>query len=181
MSNLIGTRSPIEITGYDATFYEIRDSFIKAAEFAGIKMNSSDIVINFISQSDHRPPALLPKGNLAVYVFMFGRRCLKVGKAGSKSSARFCSQHYGVKARSTLAKSIIQHQRKLSASGIDEHTVKKWICENTYRVNFIVPMNTGPLILSLLEAFVQCCLKPEFEGFSGQQIENNLFFTRDWF
>lgn len=181
MSDSICTRSPIEITGYDATFYEIRDSFIKAAEFVGIKMNRNDIVINFISQSDHRPPAFLPKGNLAVYVFMFGKRCLKVGKAGSKSTARFCSQHYGVKARSTLAKSIIKHQRKLSVSGIDEHNVKKWICENTYRVNYILPINAGPLILSLFEAFVQCCLKPEFEGFSSQKIESNVFFTRDWF
>lgn len=170
-----------DIAGYESVFHEIKTSFIQSAQFAGIKINDSDILVDFIQQSDHRPPACLPHGKLAIYVFMFGERCLKVGKAGSKSSARFCSQHYGVKAPSTLAKSIIKYKQKFSAEDIDEHNVKSWICQNTYRVNYMMPNAVGPFILTLFEAFVQCCLKPEFEGFLSQKLENNLFFTKNWF
>lgn len=164
----------------EAIFEEIKQSFIKAAESAGIVIGKEEIITSIIPTSDHKPPSSLPKDKLAVYVFMYGTRCLKVGKAGSKSSARFCSQHYGINARSTLAKSIIDNQAKLNASGLDESNVKSWICTNTYRVNYIIPSTTGPFILSLLEAFVQCCLRPEFEGFSSQQIEHNPWFKKDW-
>lgn len=170
-----------EIAGYESVFHEIKASFIRSAEFAGIQISDNDILVDFIQQSDHKPPARLPQGKLAIYVFMIGDRCLKVGKAGSKSAARFCSQHYGLKAPSTLAKSIIKYKEKFSIEDIDEHNVKSWICQNTYRVNYIMPIEVGPFILSLFEAFVQCCLKPEFEGFLSQKLESNLFFTKNWF
>ena len=33
----------------------------------------------------------LPKGKMAVYAFFYGNKCLKIGKVGSKSNARYNS------------------------------------------------------------------------------------------
>lgn len=104
-----------------------------------------------------------------MYVFMFGDRCLKVGKAGPKSKARFCGQHYGTKAPSTLAKSLIKYPDEIGASNVNESNVKALICDKTTRVNFLIPSRYGVFALSLLEAFVQCRLKPKFEGFASQR------------
>lgn len=164
----------------DEVFDEIKLAFIEAAASAGIEINTHEIKTDFIRLPSHKPPSSFPKDKLAVYVFMFGSTCLKVGKAGSKSAARYCSQHYGINAPSTLATSLIKNQEKLNVSGIDAANVKDWICKNTYRVNFLIPSTMGPFVLSLLEAFVQCCLQPEFEGFSSQKIKPNPSFKRDW-
>jgi hypothetical protein len=107
---------------------------------------------------------------LAVYVFMFGERSLKVGKAGPNSVPRFCNHHYGINAPSTLAKSLLKLQSSMGGNNLDETNVKTWICQYTARVNFFIPSRYGVLALSLLEAFVQCRLKPEFEGFASQGV-----------
>ena len=65
----------------------IADDFVKAAALAGISIVRSDIEVEVLVP--HRPPSSLPTGKSAVYVFIFGGRCLKVGKAGPKSAARF--------------------------------------------------------------------------------------------
>jgi len=52
---------------------------------------------------------------------------------------------------------------------IGEHTVGHWIKQNTDRVNFLIPESFGIPLLSLLEAFLQCRLKPCFEGFDTQK------------
>ena len=39
---------------------------------------------------------------------------------------------------------------------------------NTTRIHFLLPSSYGPAVLALLEAFVQCRLRPEFEGFASQ-------------
>jgi hypothetical protein len=149
------------------TYDRIAGDFIKTASLAGITIRRSDIDVQILSP--HKPPASLPKGKLAVYVFTLGERCLKVGKAGSKSVARYCSQHYGMNAPSTLAKSLLKRQSFIGARGITEKNVKEWICKNTQRVNFLIPSKYGVFALSLLEAFIQCRLQPEFEGFSSQR------------
>jgi len=147
---------------------ELIADFVKAAALAGIQIPAADI--EFVElPAPHRPPSSLPPGKLAVYVFMHGNRCLKVGKAGPKSAARYCSQHYGAnRAPSTLARSLIKAQFGGSAL-LDEANIAAWIRANTDRINFLVPSNYGFAVLSLLEAFVQCRLKPEFEGFASQR------------
>lgn len=145
--------------------------FAQAAGLAGVAIPAPDIEIEFLS-APHTPPASLPRGKSAVYVFMFGDRCLKVGKAGPKSAARFCSQHYGVdRAPSTLARSVVKAQLGGSAVTLNAESVSAWLCNNTTRINFLLPSSYGPRVLSLLESFVQCCLRPEFEGFASQEGE----------
>jgi hypothetical protein len=146
---------------------EIAAAFVKAASLAGISIPLLDIEIQELC-APHRPPSSLPAGKLAVYLFMFGQRCLKVGKVGKKSAARFCSQHYGARrARSTLARSVIVAQERFGISGLDEGNVAAWICEHLDRVNFLIPARYGASCISLFETFVQCRLSPEFEGYAS--------------
>lgn len=48
--------------------------------------------------------------------------------------------------------------------GLAKQNVSAWIKENTDRVNFLLDAHAGRLPLALLEAFVQCRLKPVYEG-----------------
>ena len=56
-----------------------------------------------------------------MYAFLLDAICLKVGKAGPKTQARFTSQHYGVSAPSTLAKSILKEPSRVAALLADDH------------------------------------------------------------
>ena len=159
---LLDTKETIEAFGA-----RIADDFVKAAALAGISIVRSDIEVEVLVP--HRPPSSLPTGKSAVYVFIFGSRCLKVGKAGPKSAARFCTQHYGTNARSTLAKSLLKLQSNVGVHGLNLTNVKLWICKNTARINFFIPSG-DVFALSLLEAFVQCRLQPAFEGFASQRL-----------
>lgn len=147
---------------------EIRSDFVQVASLAGFPIPLSEIEVEYCP-ARHEQPKTLPLGRMAVYVFMFGEHCLKVGKAGPNSAARFCSQHYGTQAPSTLAKSLMKRPDVIGESKVNELNVKELICDKTTRVNFLIPSRYGVFALSLLEAFVQCRLKPEFEGFASQR------------
>ena len=147
---------------------KLLEDFVKVAKLAGVAIPFSEIQVEQLL-APHSRPSSLPVGKLAVYVFMYGERCLKVGKAGAKSTARYCSQHYGLHAPSTLAKSLIKSQSRLSLTGLDESNIGNWICQNTNRINVLLPSKYGVALLSLLESFIQCRLNPEFEGFESQK------------
>ena len=149
--------------------HDIARDFAVAAALAGVPIAVSEIEIVELP-TPHQRPSSLPKGKLAVYVFIYGDRCLKVGKAGQRSAARYCSHHYGMNAPSTLAKSLLTNQHRIGVSNIKDANVGEWICRNTRRINFLLPASYGIFLLSLLEAFVQCRLNPEFEGFESQRI-----------
>ena len=151
---------------------QIADDFISVAALAGLNIPRSDIEVRALP-SPHQPPSSLPAGKLAVYVFMFGERCLKVGKAGPNSVARFCSQHYGTNAPSTLAKSLLKAPNSVGGAALDPSNIKAWICASTARLNFLLPSWHGVFALSLLESFVQCRLNPDFEGFASQRLPSN--------
>jgi hypothetical protein len=152
-------------------YAKISSDFVQVAALSDISIPLSDIEVQFI-MNPHLPPSSLPSGKLAVYVFMLGDRCLKVGKAGRKSAPRFCSQHYvPSRARSTLARSVLKGQAAIGVTGLDDANVQAWICQHTSRVHFFIPSKYGVFALSLLEAFVQCRLQPEFEGFSSQRAQ----------
>lgn len=73
--------------------------------------------------------------------------------------------------RGTLAASLIKHGKRIGVAGLDETNVHSWIREHTDRVNFILDAALGVPILNLLEAFLQCRLQPEFEGYASQRID----------
>jgi len=66
--------------------------------------------------------------------------------------------------------SVIPFYRRQTTKS-HETNVAGWIREHTDRVNFILDAPLGVHVLNLLEAFLQCRLRPEFEGFASQRID----------
>lgn len=152
---------------------EMVDAFLRVTELAHVQLSSAHVRHELLP-APHRRPSNLPPGFQAVYAFLVDQRCLKVGKAGPKTQARFTSQHYGMNAPSTLAKSIranpqllvdlLPPERRSEVSTLSEATVGVWIERNTARLHIFLPTPAGSCALGLLEAFVQCRLNPLFEG-----------------
>lgn len=143
--------------------------FRQVATLAGIRLEDSDLEVEHLS-APHKPPSKLPKGMMAVYVFTFGDTALKVGKVGPNSAARYTSQHYNASsAASTLAGSLLKNGHQIGAANLTIDSVGDWIKENTCRTNFLLNANVGIPVLTLLESFLQCRLKPKFEGFASQR------------
>ena len=140
------------------------ETFRKVAELAGFELSSDDIHVD-LRPAPHKPPSELPSGKMAVYVFHYGEICLKVGKAGPNSSARYTSQHYSpTAANSTLAKSILKDKKSFENVKLNESDIGAWMKEYTDRVNLLVEKRRGNLLLALLEVFLQCRLNPKYEG-----------------
>ena len=138
------------------------DDFCRVAGLAGVEL-SRDAIMTEHLEAPYHSPSSLPSGKMAVYVFLFGDQCLKVGKAGPRSQARYRSHHYNPRSSSSnLANSILSHQNELGLGKLDESTIKDWIKEHTDRFNFLIDSHIGIPILSLLEAFLQCRLHPRF-------------------
>src|SRR5438270_1170482 len=94
---------------------ELAESFAEVARLARVDLKPQDLRTEWVP-APHRRPSSLPRGEQAVYVFMLGEVCLKIGKAGPKTQARFTSQHYGQSAPSTLSKSILSDRARLIRS-----------------------------------------------------------------
>ena len=147
---------------------ELLYDFVQAAKLAGIAISETDISAEELP-APHSPPSSLPRGKIAVYVFSWRNECLKVGKVGPRSQARYTSQHYSPgSSNSNLAKSILKEKKELGLADLDKTKIGNWIRKNTDRINFIVDASLGIPTLTLLEAFLQCRLKPKFEGFDSQ-------------
>ena len=145
------------------------EDFKKVAQLAGVDVPDGSITVEKMN-APHSPPTSLPSGKMAVYVFMWDGKCLKVGKVGQKSQARYTSQHYNPNSsNSNLAKSILKHKKELGPANLTDSTIGDWIKSNTDRVNFILDQNLGIPVLSLMESFLQCRLRPKFEGFDSQR------------
>ena len=142
----------------------LRD-FSTVSELAGDRTDIEYEDVEFLS-APHAPPTHLPTGKMAVYGFWIDDKCLKIGKAGSKSNQRYTYQHYNIKsANSTLAKSIMQDP-SLSEhiEGLDKDVLREWIKRETSRVNILLPSTKSKHILSLLESFLHVRLHPKYEG-----------------
>jgi len=148
---------------------DLTSDFKQVAALAGIVLQEADLIADVLP-APHSPPASLGADNMAVYCFFWRDECLKVGKVGPKSQARYTSQHYlPNSSMSNLAKSILKEQRRMGLENLNESTVGDWIKQETTRVNFILNSSVGVSALNLLEAFLQCRLIPKFEGFSSQR------------
>lgn len=145
------------------------DDFRQVAALAGVNIEQRDITVEELP-APHTPPSQLPMGKMAVYVFNWKGTCLKVGKVGAKSQARYVSQHYNPNSsKANLAKSILSDQELSKTAGLSEENIGYWIKRNTDRVNFLLSESQGMPVLTLLEAFLQCRLLPRFEGFGSQR------------
>jgi hypothetical protein len=141
--------------------------FARVSALAGVPVNEKDIRHESF-RAPHENPRL-PRGCHALYVFSLttdGSVVLKVGKAGPKSAARFESQHYLPRScNSNLGRSILFNRAqwsKLGVFGVEEETIGNWLRNNTDRDHFF--LCASPFVISLFEAFLQCRLRPLFEG-----------------
>ena len=145
------------------------EDFCVVAERAGFRLFADDLKVESLP-APHIPPTRLPDGKIAVYIFSYQGRALKIGQAGPKSGPRYASQHYNPKgAKSTLAKSIFARGSEIGVTGLSESMVGAWIKSNTGRFNILLDSNQPKRLLTLLEAFAQCRLNPIFEGFTSQR------------
>jgi hypothetical protein len=113
-------------------------------------------------------PTSLPEGKMAVYTFFYKNECLKIGKAGPNSNARYLSQHYNPKSsQSNLAKSLLADE-KLPIKTFNEENIGDWIKQNIRRINILVDKDLNIYILNLIEAFAQLYFHPRYEGFDTQ-------------
>ena len=151
---------------------EIADTI--KAEFE--RLTSVGITARFMSKGQDHNPTTLQTGWCGVYVFMNDKCCFKVGKAGSKSKARWNSHHYNLDETtpSTLPKSIIKHKEQFKKEfpaakhqeidGLAKHNIQYWVKNNMSRIEFLIKDNGDSFTLNLLEALAQYHLKPIFEG-----------------
>lgn len=169
--------APSQFNNFDECHLDLeglRGAILEVIRLAGHSgLRSEEIQIQWAS-APHKRPGALPNGYQAVYCFLIAQHCLKVGKAGPNSGPRYISQHYSCSAPSTLAKSILANkdsvQRILSERfhaehlETNEHSIGGWIEKHAARLNILIPATSGPHVLSLVEAFMQCRLQPMFEG-----------------
>ena len=113
-------------------------------------------------------PTSLPDGKMAVYAFFYKNECLKIGKVGPNSNARYFSQHYNPKSsQSNLAKSLLA-DNKFPVKTLNEENICDWIKQNIRRINILVDKDLGIYIINLIEAFTQLYFHPKYEGFDAQ-------------
>ena len=124
----------------------------------------------------HLQSRLLDK-QVGVYVFydIINSKvvCLKVGKAGLRSQARWNSHHYNLdeKTRSSLPKSIIRSQETLKTYfgkiELTKDNCSDWIKSHLSRIEFKIRDIESEKVkhaLNLLEALVQYEFSPILEG-----------------
>src|SRR5204863_4963028 len=122
---------------------------------AGVRIEITDIDIV------HGHPSSLPPEKLAVYVFMDGDCCIKVGMIGRANRSRYCKAHYNPRRKQGLAFRLVKEgYQPPDGSLLTEYTVESWLRDKTDRINFLIPKAFGPRLVALFEAFVQCRLKP---------------------
>ena len=148
---------------------DVLAEFATVARLAGVSLKPGDMRVEELP-APHAPPTRLPGGHMAVYVFSLGAEVLKVGKVGPKSQARYTSQHYNPgSAQSTLAASMIGDAERLGLGDAERASIGSWIRSNVDRVNILIPADHGVPVLTLLESFLQCRLRPRYEGFRSQR------------
>lgn len=108
-------------------------------------------------------------GKRGVYTFLHDGKFPKIGKAGSRSNARFLSQHYNPKsAQSTLAASILLH-KKMESKDITAHNVGDRIKANCRRIDILLDSYLGIFALDLIEAALHYKYEPIYKGVATQR------------
>lgn len=116
-------------------------------------------------------PSVLPSNKMGVYTFWYNDVALKIGKTGSKSNARFLSQHYNPhSAKSTLAASILE-DTEMQNLNITETNVGDWIKQHCRRIDILLDADLGIFTLELVEAALHYKYEPKYEGFLAQRYK----------
>ena len=143
-----------------------------AAEFTDLSGVGCEV--RFLKRGKTHKASALKENQEGVYVFLNDWYCLKVGKVGSKSQARWGSQHYLLDegTRSSLPKSFMKDEEKFKKAfnntqdirTICKETIREFVENNTDRVEFVLSDQKDHRAVNLLEAYVQFKLNPVYEG-----------------
>lgn len=135
-----------------------------------------DVTLKTMKSGVTHVPSILNKNKQGVYVFCFDDTCLKVGKAGPRSQARWNSHHYNLDetTKSALTKTIKKHtksfaslfpkERRSEIEALNKSNFPNWIKNNLDRFELIIDSHYGKYALNLLESMVQFHCSPFFEG-----------------
>lgn len=176
LSGAVESSSGVQAPSFSPDADALIADFCQVADLSGVPTAPGDIIYEVLP-APHKRPKRLPLGKKAVYVFATAHRCLKVGKVGPKSAARFTSQHYLPKScQSNLAKSLLALAVGASVAqtggdaeidarfaALTDADVGGWISQNTSRHHFFLRADAPKSLLTLLETFLQCRLDPLFE------------------
>lgn len=146
---------------------DIINILFKIAKLADLQIKENQIEI--LDRGCPHSPSGLPNGKMGVYLFKYGDKYLKIGKAGPNSNARFRSQHYNPNsAQSNLAKSILNDQ-DMDKFNLNNENVGNWIKQNIRRIDILIDSSLSIFVLELFESFLHCKFKPKYEGFQNQR------------
>ena len=139
---------------------EIKKLIINTSKILGRPITGEDFYI------EHQPcghiSKALPSGKMAIYTFVLNDEFLKIGKAGTKSKARYQSHHYCIKSnKSTLANSLVNDPNE---PNITNDNVTQWIRNNCERFDVILDIKLGNMALSFIEGMLHFKYKPRYEG-----------------
>lgn len=130
-----------------------------------INKNSYQIIDRGIP---HQPKSM-GKGKMAIYIFIYNDKFLKIGKAGPSSNSRFLSQHYNPSSsKSNLAASLLA-DCNMRNCGINKDNVGEWIKNKCRRIDILLNSDLGIFSLELIEAILHYKYQPVYEGFISQR------------
>lgn len=150
----------------------LRQCLLEAASLGQVELRGPEVQIRFQDPPHDRPR--FPYWAQALYVFRFQDLCLKVGRAGPNSRARFTTHHYtGSTAYSLpnvindcaepLATELSRGEvQTLEALPVDR--VGEWVAKNCGRINILFPSDHPRTTAKLLEAVLQARFDPCYEG-----------------
>lgn len=137
------------------------------ARLADLKIKENQIEV--LDRGCPHSPSGLPQRKMGIYLFKYGNKYLKIGKAGPNSDARFRSQHYKPNsAQSNLAKSIL-NDPDMSKFNLNNENVGNWIKQNVRRIDILIDSSLPIFVLDLFESFLRCKFEPKYEGFQSQR------------
>ena len=149
---------------YHTEMEKALQDFVWVTKLANDPIEIADFTVEYLN-APHKAPSRLPAGKMAVYAFWWGGEWLKIGQVGSKSSARYTSQHYNQKrAKSTLAGSLINDPKMFEITGFNPDNPGDWIKASTCRVNILLSSQRKKTLLTLLESFLHARFNPKYEG-----------------
>ena len=153
---------------------QIKDYINQLPEFK--KLNYEIITC----QKGHKDIPEIKDNKIGIYIYAYKGQYLKIGKAWSKSEARWKYQHYNCNSsKSNLAASIKNDENFCTKNKIDredDENIKTWIKDNTTRINIVIQREKDSEIeyfyLNLLEAWLHIKCNPKYEGYETQRLSN---------
>ena len=166
----------------------IMNTILEKVGYTNFKWNE----VTIDCKEKHERPEELKNGEVAVYIFKYKDKYLKIGKVGENSNNRFRYQHYNPNScnsnlalqllkdkdgkkfkapnkelkeiRDKLLKDFIAKEDQVSKEIREE--ISEWIFKNTTRTNIYFNLSNNKnkyLILSLFEIALQCYFNPIYE------------------